>query len=102
MGYSRDEQLDLLREAILDLARASAVDPNPTNYPGLARLLLFDQEIRTNLAAAAAEDRRRAEQEAEIPPIYGLGMTSQPRNGFGQPVDANGRPWWGPVGAPRR
>jgi hypothetical protein len=65
MGYSRDAQLDLLRGAVLDLAKGAGVHIEPSVYPSLAKLLAFDRECEANLAAAAAEAERRGLEQVE-------------------------------------
>jgi hypothetical protein len=65
MGYSRDEQLDLLREAVLDLARGAGIHAEPSAYPALARLVAFQREIEGNLALAKAEQERLAREDVE-------------------------------------
>jgi len=75
MGYSRDEQLDLLRHAVVELAKANAAFATAAMHPDLFKLVQFDRECEANLAAERAEAERRAKESVEkanigLPPGY--------------------------------
>ncbi len=63
MGLSRDELFDVLRGAIVELAKASGIHADPSTYPALARLVAFDAEVESGRRYELERGQREWEEE---------------------------------------
>ncbi|MGO8723772.1 MAG: hypothetical protein ACLQRM_13745 [Acidimicrobiales bacterium] len=68
MGYSRDEMLELYREALVELVKlmeASGIPADAATYPAITRVMAFDREWKGNLAFERSEQERLARESVE-------------------------------------